>query len=177
MRRIEIAATAAVLCVLVIACSSCGPHMTVQPSIKPYERRMPDMPAGTVPTTGRPAALAHKEAAAASNPVPPTPENVRLGRIYYGYYCRMCHGVNGDGNGPVGESYVPKPADLSSPSVVSLTDGQLYSRMLTGTGHDPVLIQTVPPEERWQLVAYVRQAFAKPAKAPAPSPSAPPATP
>ncbi|MHB1458658.1 MAG: c-type cytochrome [Armatimonadota bacterium] len=78
------------------------------------------------------------------------------GRIFYGYYCRMCHGVQGDGNGPVGESYVPKPADLSQPAIRKLTDDELTRRMLHGRGHDPVMEQTVPLERRKPIVEYVR---------------------
>jgi len=130
--------------------------MMNQVSVKPYDRPMPDMPAGVVPTTGRLATLTQRESQAKVNPVQRTPAVVSNGKIFYGYYCLMCHGENGDGNGPVGEAYVPKPTDLTSPAVTRLTDGQLYSRMLHGTGHDPVMSQTVLPEHRWPLVHYLR---------------------
>ncbi len=113
---------------------SCGPEMIDQRSIKPFERQMPNAPAGMVPTGGRLQTFTILQAAAAKNPLPPTPTNVSNGRIYYGYYCLMCHGEEGDGNGPVGQSYVPKPTDLSSPAVTALGDGQLYEAMLSGSG-------------------------------------------
>jgi mono/diheme cytochrome c family protein len=101
--------------------------------------------------------LTAQQSALAANPLQPTSANVDNGRIYYGYYCLMCHGENGDGNGPVGQSYVPKPTDLSTTAVTGMTDGELYNAMLRGVGHDPVLIQTALPEHRWPLVLYVRK--------------------
>jgi mono/diheme cytochrome c family protein len=114
------------------------------------------MPAGTVPTTGRYETELAAQTSLAVAPIPKTPLAIRNGRTYYGYYCLMCHGEKGDGNGPVGESYDPKPADLTSPKYAKLNDGQLLNRMLHGEGHDPVMAQTVQPEHRWPLLLYVR---------------------
>lgn len=143
-------------CLCALACVSCGPHMTQQPSVQPYDRKLPLMPTGTVPTTGGIRALTIQQSKLTTNPLPATLLNVHNGETYYGYYCLMCHGSKGDGNGAVGESYVPKPTDMASPTVTSLTDGQLYYAMLNGVGHSPVLEQTVAPEQRWPLVLYVR---------------------
>jgi mono/diheme cytochrome c family protein len=141
-------------CVATLLCSSCGPRMNIQRSIHPYQQQMPAKPVGTTPTTGRLATLTAQQAKLANNPLPVNGANLANGKIYYGYYCLMCHGDNGDGNGPVGQGYVPKPTDLST--LTGLTDGQIYTRMLTGKGHDPVMSQTVQPERRWPLVMYVR---------------------
>jgi mono/diheme cytochrome c family protein len=161
------------LVVCAVVCSSCGPHMNIQPSIKPYERSMPVMPAGTVPTRGALGSLTLEESKRKTNPLTVNPENLRLGKVYYGYYCLMCHGSQGDGNGPVGQSYVPKPTDFSSAVVQSLSDGDLYLRMLVGVGHDSVMSQTVLPEHRWPIVLYVRQLSRTPRITPTP-PMGPP---
>jgi hypothetical protein len=76
--------------------------------------------------------------------------------MYYGYYCVFCHGETGRGDGLVGRSYVPRPTDLTAPSVQNLSDGALYGAMLAGTGHEPVLGYVVLPEALWYIVAYVR---------------------
>jgi len=136
--------------------------MRVQPSIQPFEQRMPDMPKGVVPITGRTQKADIAVTDKSVNPLPATAENMKAGRIYYGYYCVMCHGMDGDGNGPVGQAYAPKPADLRS---VKLSDGEYYQKMLTGTGHSPVMEQTVLPEHRWALVLYAQGlAGSKPSK-------------
>ena len=152
------------VCALACLCSSCGPRMRQQISIKPYSRQMPAMPTGSVPTTGRLRTLTASATPLLTKKGPhPSPlltkegqGVVANGRIYYSYYCLMCHGARGDGNGPVGQSYVPKPTDLSSNAVTKLTDGELYAKMLHGVGHDPVMDQTVPLARRRQIVAYVR---------------------
>lgn len=156
MRGVSITVKIILACVCALSCASCGPRMRIQPSIQPFERQMPDMPRGTVPTSGRLETFTAEQSRLAANPLPNTPANLRNGRIYYGYYCLMCHGSKGDGNGAVGESYIPKPADLSSPAVAGLSDGELYQRMLVGVGHDPVMTQTVPPDQRWPIVMYIR---------------------
>ena len=160
MRGVSISIKLIIVCICALSCASCGPRMRIQPSIQPFERSMPDMPKGVVPTNGRLQTFTVQQSKLTANPLPETSVNMQNGRIYYGYYCLMCHGSKGDGNGPVGESYNPKPADLSTPAVKNLSDGELYQRMLIGIGHDPVISQTVQPNQRWPIVMYVRK-FAK----------------
>lgn len=157
MRSLSIVCRILAVLTVALCCASCGPRMNKQVSIHPYQQRMPVMPADTIPANGSLKTYSANEAKMTANPVPSTAANLRNGKIYYGYYCLMCHGVEGDGNGPVGQSYVPKPTNLSSPKIAALNNGQLYDRMLHGTGHDPVLVQTVQPEHRWPLVMYVRE--------------------
>ncbi len=134
--------------------------MTNQQSIRPYKMELPPMPSGATPTKGRTITLALQASKVGTNPVSATKTNINSGRIYYGYYCLMCHGEKGNGDGPVGQSYDPKPTDLSSSAVAKMSDGQLYTAMLTGVGHDRVMVDTVLPQHRWPLVLYVRR-FAK----------------
>lgn len=103
-----------------------------------------------------PLPLTKAEAARTPNPVKATPEAISLGGIYYGYYCLMCHGQTGRGEGPVGESYVPTPSDLTSSKVLGLADGALARAMVSGIGHQPVLESTVPLERRWYIIHYLR---------------------
>lgn len=142
--------------VLAVFCSSCGPRMDRQPSIKAYHQRVPPMPQGTVPTTGRHQTATLDQSKPAKNPLPTTPENLTAGGKYYGNYCAFCHGRQGRGDGPVATVLTPKVTDLTSPEVSKLNDGQLYDRMLHGVGHDPVMEQTVLADRRWQIVMYVR---------------------
>lgn len=141
-----------------------GPHMKNQPSLKDYEAVMPSLPAGATPVNTPPGMSALPDSA--SNPLPSTPANLASGRVYYGYYCVFCHGEKGNGESPVGDSYVPKPTDLTSDSVRTLTDRALYTAMLTGVGHDPVLTRVVAPEHRWYLVLFVRSLGNTPDTAP-----------
>jgi mono/diheme cytochrome c family protein len=166
MRALRLTGMMLAAAAVALLCSSCGPRMRTQASIHPFEKQMPRMPAGTAPTnaslgTGYNRQFA-PEPPEKTNPLEKNEENTDNGRIYYGYYCLMCHGAKGDGNGPAGQSYVPKPTDLSSPAVQGLTDAGIYRRMLVGTGHEPVLATTVWPDQRWPLVMYVRTFAKKP---------------
>jgi mono/diheme cytochrome c family protein len=118
------------------------PRMRHQPNIRAYETVMRLPPLGSVPISRPEAAPALSTAAA--------------GRLYYRYYCVFCHGENGDGNGPVGQSYVPKPTDLRRAKIQSYSDDDLRQAMLTGKGHAPVLESIIPRAYYGALVAYVR---------------------
>jgi len=138
-----------------------GPRMRMQPNVRPFQAEVPPLPTGVVPvdlpdasSSGR--VPAEEDAAKMVNPLPATEENAARGKVYYQYYCVFCHGEKGDGNGPVGQSYTPKPADLRAPKVQAYSDGQMLRSMLTGEGHEPVLEKVVPMEHRWYLVYYVR---------------------
>jgi mono/diheme cytochrome c family protein len=127
-----------------------GPRMRVQPSIKSYQAQMPAPPANAVPFD--------KEASLpqGSNPLTLNQENTKIGKVAYSYYCSFCHGDEGLGNGPVGKSYIPRPANLQTSEIQKLSDIELYKAMLTGTGHEPVLAKIIDEQYRWYLVLYVR---------------------
>ncbi|HET6454821.1 MAG TPA: c-type cytochrome [Armatimonadota bacterium] len=146
---------------LAILCSSCGPRMDHEPSIKAYHQEVPPMPQGTVPTTRRLQTNTLEQSKLAKNPLPSSPVNLALGEQYYGNYCAFCHGVLGRGDGPVATVLTAEVADLTAPAVQKLNDGQLYYRMLHGVGHDPVMDQTVLPDRRWEVVLYVRSLSGK----------------
>jgi mono/diheme cytochrome c family protein len=118
---------------------------------------MPATPAGVVPVDLESPLPTADDASRLRNPLPATKENIARGKVYYNYYCVFCHGEQGDGAGPVGEAYVPVPADLRSRKILAYSDGQMLRAMLLGEGHAPVLQRTVYPEHRWYLVLYVRQ--------------------
>ncbi len=134
-----------------------GPTMKEQEHLRSYQWNMPLPPEGSVPVkSALPKLPTTQQALKMASDVPATPASAARGRVYYQYYCLACHGDAADGRGPVGEAFVPTPADLHSPAVQSLADGQLYRAMLTGVGHEPVMEYTVLPEHRWYLVAYLR---------------------
>ena len=136
-----------------VALSSCFPRMREQPSLKPFERSMPAMPAGTVSREGADPVSSPDES---QKPPMTDPKTLAQGKLYYGYYCAMCHGEDGRGRTPVGEAYWPRPTDLTSPQVQTQTDASLYRGMLTGVGHAPVMPSTVARDRRWPIVAHVR---------------------
>ena len=145
-----------------------GPHMLTQQKIGPFQASFPPSPKGSVPVRNPVSAMpTTREAQLLVSAVQPTAKNLSAGGVYYGYYCAFCHGQAGDGRGPVGESFVPSPADLRSAKVQALSDGELLRAMLTGPGHGPVLQRVVPEASRPYLILYVRQFAPSPESRPA----------
>lgn len=140
-----------------------GPRMTVQHHFREFQQVTPPPAPGTVSVTAVSERVpAAAEAAGMRNPTPLNARSLARGQVYYRYYCVFCHGDGGAGDGPVGNSYTPKPADLRLPKVAGYGDGALLRAMLTGIGHQPVLERVVPKEHRWPLVLYVRSLATSP---------------
>lgn len=123
-----------------------GPRMKVQPYLREYQWQMALPPPGAVPVIPRLVQTAGGFGGDRKG------EAVR-GAAYYSYYCLSCHGRDGRGHGPVGESYDLTPPDLTK---LSLSGAGLQAAMLAGRGHSPVLERVVRPEYRRDLVAYLQ---------------------
>lgn len=121
-----------------------GPHMKAQPHLRTYQFEMPLPPPGTVAVETR-TAVPHVKG-----------DEAARGAVYFHYYCVFCHGDGGAGDGPVGHSYNPVPADLRDGRIQNMTVADLMEAMINGAGHDPVLRRVIPMEHRLPLVSYLR---------------------
>lgn len=89
-----------------------------------------------------------------------TPQVVREGEMLFQVYCASCHGKTGLGDGSPGK-FKPPPANFHSKRVADQTDGALFWKLTNGRGISmPSYKAVFSDEQRWQLIAYVRQ-FAK----------------
>lgn len=86
------------------------------------------------------------------------------GRKMFNIYCAGCHGVTGDGHGPINERAVvnqePKwiPAlSLLSQQVRDLPDGHLYNVIRSGIRNMPAHGSQIGTRDRWAIVSYLRQ--------------------
>lgn len=98
-----------------------------------------------------------------------SPESARqflqLGQYKFNLTCALCHGVDGQGNGPIhvraqelgaGQTGWVPPSNLTDAVRVARPNGHLYNtvnngiRKMGGYGHQ------LSPDERWAVVAYVR---------------------
>lgn len=132
-----------------------GPRMKEQPNLRSLESAMQHPAAGSFPLDGEYPLPGKAQAKRMVNPHKNDAEAVSRGKVYYSYYCLPCHGEKGTG-GPVGESYLPTPKDITDPDLGRYSDGELLLAMLKGNGHEPVLEYVVPYEHRWFLVSYLR---------------------
>lgn len=117
--------------------------------------------AGAVPITGVEQAYTAEQYAALTNPTPRTPENLTRGAELFRVNCSMCHGVQGKGNGPVGDALVAsqysRPPDLAALVTADKSDGQLYQLVSEGVFVMPRFKSLLSAEDRWLILHHVRR--------------------
>lgn len=84
------------------------------------------------------------------------PASVKEGKTLYTSYCTPCHGDKGKGDGPAAAALNPKPADHTSASMLSETDGSLFYKISEGRTPMPQYKTTFTEKQRWELVTYIR---------------------
>lgn len=127
--------------------------MEIQPSFRPMEAPLPP-PARSIPIDG-PAFIPNM--GAPENPVPADATSVARGAELFMINCAMCHGETGEGNGPIANQIQNKPANLTSETVQSKTDGALFLTITNGvTGRMPALNENFTVRERWDIVNFLR---------------------
>jgi Cytochrome C oxidase, cbb3-type, subunit III len=131
-------------------------RMFDQDVVKTYGRKMPEMDARTIPLQDGFQRLVNADPGSLKNPLLYSKSSVEQGAQAYGYYCVHCHGPKADGNGTVGQSFVPLPTDLSSQTVRIQSDGELYAKIRLGFKRHPQLFTTVPEKDTWAVVHYIR---------------------
>ena len=99
---------------------------------------------------------APSRAARKKNPIPADEKSLVEGKRVYDKECLSCHGPKGKGDGPGAKDLEKKPGDLSAPSVVSQSDGELFWKITTGKKPMPAYELTLSEEQRWHSVNFVR---------------------
>ena len=128
-------------------------HATIE-RVADFVRKLPDLDSTTPPATTE----AFLQAPAGSPPE---------GRKLFVFYCAMCHGPEGKGDGALADTLWARnrvrPRNLTdSTYVASRSDEQLFSVISHGGGHFhksgqmPMWSGTLRPEQIKDLVAYIR---------------------
>jgi len=133
-------------------------RMRETPGVKPHEDPLLVLEEGIVPIHGGDALYRVSPAKTLISPLNMTePAVVTRGKALYLVYCAQCHGYDYDGNGTVGQSFHPLPADLRSSKVQSRLEGELFKSISFGIpdGRQPALDTTILPEDRWYIIAFV----------------------
>lgn len=93
------------------------------------------------------------------NPIAPDLSSLSQGQAIYERNCLVCHGPLGLGDGPVGITLNPPPANLQDHMVVGVhTDGRIMEWITDGypdsvmTGFGDVISE----KDRWHLLNYIR---------------------
>jgi mono/diheme cytochrome c family protein len=91
-------------------------------------------------------------------PVPITAERLAVGKKMFGVYCAVCHGVAAYGGSIVAENMgAPRPPSLRRSAMLSVPDGYFFVVATHGTGRMPSYASQLTPDERWSVVAYLKQ--------------------
>jgi len=98
-------------------------------------------------------------ALAAADPPPPprTPALVDRGKASFNLNCAACHGVSGEGNGPVAFAVKPRPRNLRKDRFVQ-GDAveQIFGTITRGLPSGTMASYAqLPDDERWALAYYV----------------------
>ena len=125
-------------------------------AVQAYNQEFPQMPKKTIPVDGGIWVEREADPLELVNPLPSTSQIVDRGHERYGFYCVQCHGPKLDGNGTVGQSFAPLPANLKGPDVQDQSDGELFYAIRFGFNRHPALYATVTDDETWAIVRYLR---------------------
>ena len=125
-------------------------------AVQAYNQEFPQMPTKTIPVDG--GIWVEREAIPMElvNPLADNSKMVAWGWERYRFYCVQCHGPMLDGNGTVGQSFAPLPANLRGTQVQDKSDGEIFYEIRFGFNRHPSLYSTVTDDETWAIVHYVR---------------------
>jgi len=128
--------------------------MEIQPSYRPMENPLP-VPESSIPIEGP---IVIPGLGAPENPTPADEDSITRGKELFTINCQMCHGVTGQGNGPIAPFLLNfKPANLTSDVVQSKSDGSIFLTISNGLeDRMPALNENLTISERWDVVNYVR---------------------
>jgi mono/diheme cytochrome c family protein len=90
-------------------------------------------------------------------PFPVTKAVLERGRERYNIYCSPCHSELGDGNGFIpSRGFARKPPSYHIPRLEKAPLGYFYDVISNGFGIMSDYSAQIAPEDRWNIVAYIR---------------------
>lgn len=129
------------------------------------KRTMQLPPEGTIPRGHQPLHYkGDKEEAkqvgeSLKNPIEPTPENLARGKWGFETFCAPCHGVGGNGDGPVSKRGIPGfpiAGPESKPVVDGYKDGHIFHIITYGRGLMGSYASQISQADRWKIIHHLR---------------------
>jgi mono/diheme cytochrome c family protein len=91
-------------------------------------------------------------------PLPVTAELLALGRSRFRIYCAACHGTGGYGGSIVAANMMGRrPPSLRTPAMAAFPAGFVFEVISRGLGRMPSYAAELPVDQRWAVVAYLKQ--------------------
>lgn len=82
--------------------------------------------------------------------------NSAVGRSLFEAKCAPCHGKGGKGDGPVAGALKPRPPDLTTTRLRTMSDDTLAQILVKGGKGMPAFEKLLKPDEVLELVNYIR---------------------
>ncbi|MBP7356499.1 MAG: cytochrome c [Cloacibacterium sp.] len=146
-------------------------------ALSPVEGTVPQNKEGLLPeekmpkTTEEYTALYEASKAVTTSPLDPknVAKDIERGKKMYEQTCSACHGLNGDGQGPIVQSgaYSGVPAYKDR----AITVGTIHYVITNGRNLMGSYAGQLTPADRWRVSMYIMSAFKAPEAAPAPAAS------
>ena len=89
-------------------------------------------------------------------PLTVTAELLQRGQERYTIFCGVCHGASGAGNGVAGQYGLVAIASLHQDRLREMADGEIYNTITRGKNTMLGYGASIPLDDRWAIVAYVR---------------------
>jgi len=93
-----------------------------------------------------------------TNPYHATPKVLAEGRALFQTYCAICHGEQGNGDGPLAGK-IPQPPSYRSVRVLAFPAGRIFHVTTMGAGKMPSYAAQLSHDDRWKVVTYVKAAL------------------
>lgn len=78
------------------------------------------------------------------------------GARVFAAFCAVCHGGAGKGDGPVVARGFPAPPSLLAQNAITMTGEQMFTILTAGRRNMPSYAAQVSPEDRRNVILYVR---------------------
>lgn len=91
------------------------------------------------------------------DPFSETSASLERGKYLYGAFCSSCHGLTGEGDGPVVSKKFPAPPAIRSRRVKEFSKGRIYHVITAGFGDMPGHEAQLTIRDRWFLSQYIKQ--------------------
>jgi mono/diheme cytochrome c family protein len=91
-----------------------------------------------------------------------TADVIEHGQKQYDIYCAVCHGRLGNGEGMIVERGLVRPPSFHIDRLKNSPDSHFYNVITNGYGAMFSYNDRVSPQQRWEIVAYIRALQAAP---------------
>jgi hypothetical protein len=152
------------LLALLSGCEDPVADMGVQPKYRTYQpaqtaqfadgKSARPIPTGTVPRGTAP--IDDVVPLSMSNPLKIDRNTLETGQQQFEIFCAVCHGRLGNGDGMIVQRGFTRPPSFHVDRLRAEPDAHIYNVITRGYGAMLSYHDRVPPQVRWEIVAYIR---------------------